>query len=61
MEKELEGFAATPGVRVANYMNDARFEDDDFYDFDHLNARGSARFTEIVRAELVSQVAGVAK
>ncbi len=38
-------------VRVLDYSADDRFSDDDFFDADHLNTNGAAKFSAILRNE----------
>lgn len=40
------------GVRYFNFLRDKRFGDDDFYDADHLNSDGAAKFSLILRDSL---------
>jgi hypothetical protein len=53
MRAELARLHEETGVKVADYMNDARFTDDDFYDFDHLDRDGAVRFTRLLRSEVI--------
>jgi hypothetical protein len=41
------------GAQYHNYMEDSRFGELDFFDCDHLNALGMAKFTEILKNEIV--------
>ena len=46
-------------VRYLEYFSDTRFEDDDFYDGNHLTSdRGAQKFTRILRHDLYGQAAG---
>ena len=42
-----------PNVAFLNYGEDGRFHQDDFYDADHLNCRGAAKFAKILDRALV--------
>lgn len=39
-------------VKYINYLNDRRFDSSDFYDADHLNHKGSAKFSKIIDIEI---------
>jgi hypothetical protein len=43
-------------ARVADYLTDTRFGDDEFYDFDHLTHEGAAHFTSILQAEVIDSI-----
>jgi hypothetical protein len=46
--------AARHGIWFHDYFADPRFGVDDFYDNDHLNARGAEKFSRILRDEVVT-------
>lgn len=61
-KRDPEAFARTvgalaglekEGAKIANYLDDPRFDDSDFADPDHLGIKGAARFTKILDEELV--------
>lgn len=41
---------AYPETIYLNFMNDKRFNHNDFYDVDHLNTNGAQKFTTILTA-----------
>lgn len=41
------------GAKIANYLDDPRFDDSDFADPDHLGVKGAARFSRVLDEELV--------
>lgn len=53
MRDELAKLAASHGAEVRDYFDDARFAEDEFYDFDHLNRQGAEHFTRLLRQEVV--------
>jgi len=55
MRAELSRLAQTRGALVADYLDDPRFSDDEFYDFDHLNRSGAQHFTGILRTEIIER------
>jgi hypothetical protein len=55
MRSELAELANRRGALVADYLDDPRFSDDEFYDFDHLNRSGAQRFTGILRTEIIER------
>jgi hypothetical protein len=54
MHAELDRLKERFGVRVADYMTDERFGDDEFFDFDHLTHAGAEHYTRILRDEVVA-------
>ena len=53
MRSTLARLSERYAIRVADYMTDARFADEEFYDFDHLTHDGAQHFTAILKAEVV--------
>lgn len=47
----LDEFRDRTGALVLDYSSDKRFTTADFYDLDHLNTRGAAKFTRILSKE----------
>jgi hypothetical protein len=41
------------GAKIANYLDDPRFDDGDFADPDHLGAKGAVKFSKVLDEELV--------
>jgi hypothetical protein len=41
-------------VRYTEFLEDGRFERADFYNDDHLNEDGAAKFTKILDAEVLA-------
>lgn len=39
-------------VRILNYYSSAKFNENDFFDCDHLNYKGAAKFTTLLNSEL---------
>ena len=54
MTRAATSLASRQGFPFRDYFADERFTLDDFYDNDHLNARGAEKFSRILRDELVS-------
>ncbi|HEX4925997.1 MAG TPA: hypothetical protein VFV50_18030 [Bdellovibrionales bacterium] len=59
-ERRFALTATTFGVPFADYLRDARFGDDSFFDVDHLNARGANAFTSLLWREHLAALAGPA-
>jgi len=53
MQETIGAMRAQNGIHYYNYMEDSRFDEADFADCDHLNASGMAKFTEILKNEVV--------
>jgi hypothetical protein len=65
MQDVIRSMSEQNGIQYHNYMEDPRFAESDFFDCDHLNASGMAKFTEILKSEIVdpslaSRMIGVA-
>lgn len=58
MREELARLHGSHGAEVRDYLDDPRFPQDEFYDFDHLNRQGAERFTQILRQEVVEPLTG---
>jgi hypothetical protein len=52
----LRDICSRHGCGYKNYFNDSRFTVSDFYDNDHLNFIGAARFSAILDSDVVSKV-----
>lgn len=52
VEQMLNECRRSEGVTVADYAADKRFDDNDFFDTDHLTANGAEKFSKILSAEL---------
>ena len=52
VEQMLDECRRSEGVTVADYAADKRFDDNDFFDTDHLTANGAEKFSKILSAEL---------
>lgn len=55
MQDEIQALCQKYQLEYYNYLKDPRFPMDDFYDSDHLNARGAEKFSQILRDEVVSK------
>jgi hypothetical protein len=51
--KILEGLENKFGIKCFNYMKDPRFGQADFADADHLNSQGAAKFSLILKEEVI--------
>ena len=49
----MESLVKQYHVVYKNYLSDARFLDDDFYSRDHVNTRGSIKFSQLIDAEII--------
>jgi hypothetical protein len=58
MIQAATSLAARHGIPFHDYIPDGRFTLDDFYDNDHLNARGAEKFTRLLLDEAVSPLLG---
>lgn len=55
-QKLLQNFVADNSfVSYYNFLNDSRFTNDDFYNSDHLNARGAKKFSLLLNDTLMNQ------
>jgi hypothetical protein len=54
MQQTVRGLSATYGVPYLNFMD--TMSAGDFYDCDHLNAAGTAKYTALLRAELQNRL-----
>jgi hypothetical protein len=54
MQASMAALASRYNVRVADYMTDPRFREEEFFDFDHLNHDGARHYTALLRAEVLS-------
>jgi hypothetical protein len=55
MQGAIRSLSEQNKIPYYNYINDLRFFDSDFFDCDHLSARGAAKFTEILRADVLGR------
>jgi len=53
----LEELASKSGAQFANYLDDPRFQNSDFFDADHLNATGAKQISQIIDADIVGPAA----
>jgi hypothetical protein len=53
MQDAIRSMSEQSGIQYHNYMDDLRFGESDFFDCDHLNASGMAKFTQILKNEVV--------
>lgn len=53
MQDAIGSMSDQNGIQYYNYMEDPRFVESDFFDCDHLNASGMAKFSEILKNEIV--------
>jgi hypothetical protein len=53
MQDAIRSMSEQNGIQYHNYMEDLRFDESDFFDCDHLNASGMAKFTKILKNEIV--------
>ena len=50
-EKALQEASKYDCIEYHDYSGDTRFDDDDFFDVDHLNSTGAAKFSKIIRQD----------
>ncbi|MDB5251208.1 MAG: hypothetical protein JWP27_377 [Flaviaesturariibacter sp.] len=50
--ERLAGFASTHRIPFLDFQGDPRFSDEDFIDFDHLNAAGTAKLCSLIAPAL---------
>ena len=43
------------GTKYYNYLNDPRFNPEDFVDHDHLNKNGAGKFSGVLEREVIEQ------
>jgi hypothetical protein len=53
MQEAIRSMSEQNGIQYHDYMKDPRFGESDFFDCDHLNVSGMAKFTEILKNEIV--------
>jgi poly-D-alanine transfer protein DltD len=53
MQNAIRSMSEQNGIQYYNYMQDKRFRASDFFDCDHLNASGMAKFTAVLKSEVV--------
>jgi hypothetical protein len=53
-QQVIRELARRYGVRYTDFLEDGRFERADFYNDDHLNEDGAAKFTKILDAEVLA-------
>jgi len=56
MQDVIHGLCDETGVRYFNYLDDARFDIDDFGNIDHLNWRGAEKFSRILDSEVLQKI-----
>lgn len=39
-------------IKIINFFDNKSFADDDFFDYDHLNPKGSEKFTKMLKDEI---------
>jgi len=54
MQDTIRAISRQNGIQYHNFMEDSRFGETDFWDCDHLDAAGMAKFTEILKNEVVN-------
>ena len=52
MYEIIEEMKQKYGLPYYDYLKDARFEADDFWNSDHLSDKGAVKFTKILQQEL---------
>lgn len=58
-KKVMASLTDNKTVFYHDFINDARFQESDFYDADHLNNQGAAKFSKIMDATLLTVVATI--
>ena len=59
MQKVVYSLCSETGARYFNYLDDHRFDVDDFYDNDHLSTHGAEKFSKILDQEILQPLTGV--
>lgn len=54
MDEEMDKFVSETKVNYFNFLYDKRFDDDDFYNVDHLSDLGAEKFTKILKHKIDS-------
>lgn len=55
MQNEIKSLSQKYNVEYHNYLKDNRFTIEDFFDSDHLNARGAEKFSNILKNDIVEK------
>lgn len=54
MQNIIKEFAQRYDIKYYNYLHNKSFNEDDFYDADHLNTQGSEKFTRILMQDITN-------
>jgi len=55
MRSSIENLCEKYSVNYYNYLQDGRFNIDDFYDYDHLNKNGAQKFSRFLDKEVIKK------
>lgn len=55
MQNEIQALCQKYGLEYGNYLKDERFDDEDFYDGDHLSTQGAEKFSRILKDEIIEK------